>query len=566
MERQMACSEMLCSDTSSGQQQSGCLKAEDVDRVLATVDIGSNAHKILEVLRIPNIVFHAELRRVKDMLVSIDGHEYPLPAGLMDCVPDEHFVFPKADGKAYATNSLRSILNKVLEELFLPEFPKTTMVSIQRIYYVKRPERAVPLGFTVQPETLKSVHLSDMTLDDDVAALLHGYDLFNLADDGLFYPFILIEAPGGSLLRYDVFKIAAGLPYYIRLSVGTKLPTVDHIGRDTRDNRCCSMRYCTFTQNGRNKCQPSRGHAIFHSVAAGGQLAVQNMVAEHVTVVDTVCAWVTLFDQHGTQVVTDEVLKCSARRLTSKIENLFPETACKHAAYNASIDPTGFPAVAAFTAELYDLMMNKAHETFYKIDEAAESRTRQVLKTAIPAEDFQHRPILAALFASAPESIDASRTFKNKKYLAAIAVDICKLIVFGEYAHPNLLKSLPPRRTVADFFCSLPTPKRLTPVEILNQFEDLIDDKSRASMNLSINCDGTSRFTYTYNAQSRRIVMTPAAASPVAPDNNNNIVLSRLPDKGDTLIMSPYTVYDAPVNDRNNDNDNDENGGQSCNT
>jgi hypothetical protein len=216
---------------------------------------------ILELLRQPNdIPIVPNMRRRGDNVYIVNGeHEEEFQLNLQRFgIHDGSFVFPKKDGTVYSDSTFRPKINKLLSEAF----PGATIRTIRKLYAPPAPStaRVVEVDiehYIVQPQDLVPVSLDDIGLDEDVKVILQYYDVYTTVKDqegGAFYPFVVIEFPNGTLLAYSVYKVVAGLPYYTRISPGYKLPTVDHTGRNTHDNRRVSLRYCTMSQNYWNKC------------------------------------------------------------------------------------------------------------------------------------------------------------------------------------------------------------------------------------------------------------------------------------------------------------------------
>lgn len=131
-------------------------------------------------------------------------------------------------------------------------------------------------SYLIASADLVESNVSELTLDPVVH--LHGLRLYQQRCDNACshsYPFFLIElANGNKLVRYDVYKYIAQLPYYVAVRRHGKLPTIDHINR--MPSNCCmsNMRYCTSAQNAQNMCRQRRSTAQYHGVCANGQIMV----------------------------------------------------------------------------------------------------------------------------------------------------------------------------------------------------------------------------------------------------------------------------------------------------
>lgn len=99
---------------------------------------------------------------------------------------------------------------------------------------------AQPGSYLVALADLVETHVSKLIIDPQVH--LYGLKLYQQRCDNAcsrYYPFFLIELGDcNKLVRYDVYKYIARLPYYGAIRQHRKLPIIDHINRMPND---CSM-------------------------------------------------------------------------------------------------------------------------------------------------------------------------------------------------------------------------------------------------------------------------------------------------------------------------------------
>jgi hypothetical protein len=385
--------------------------------------------KINHLLTIPNIVIDVEMRRVGDIILS-NAVSYDIPDVLKDL--KNGLLFMNKHHEPYTnTLALRTYLNGILKKA-----NQGTISDVIKILHPKQPQPQIIF-------TLNDIVIVQPQVDPHIAKLLSGWGIYMVKNDTNSYPFIVIENPDGTISRYDIYRYAAGLPIFTRLTNEYRLPTVDHINRNTHDTTTGHLRYCTLTQNAWNKCR--LGVSCIHNVDqnANGKKWVVTLHAPPMPL--RICeTWCTLFcnanldDIHG---------------IYGTNTSMFSNESCQNRLIK-TIPHIG--TVNAFVRELLDLISTPGIET-YEMDGV------KIKPNTIPTCHYTHRPILSMLYNSAPPIFNVTASYDDA-YIPALIVDLCKLQMHGEYAHTNMLRVPKPKNTVASYSHDK------TPIDILNYF------------------------------------------------------------------------------------------------
>lgn len=500
--------------------------------------------RLLLLLRVPGFAVDPALKRA-GAKVAAPGTEHDVSLEGLG-VPDGGLVFSKRGGaEVLSLGTLRAKLNKLLAEAF-PGYAETvTMRTVQKLYAPPpAPTGDAPLC-VVEEADLIPVAPDEYAVDPEVADLLRGYAVYTTGKDnaeGRFYPFVAVEMPDGAVLRYDVYKMAAGLPYYTRFAPEFKLPTVDHIGRDTHDNCRASLRYCTFTQNAWNKCRTAKQAETYryHSVGMNCAAQIAPVSASDRRHCTGVFVWFALASEFLASS-SDFVVDARHHALPS-----FDLASCKREFFEDIPEPHR-PLLSQFVEELLGAL--REGYTGYTPAPVPGGNAAAVSKATIVQQDLRGRPLLQALYAGAPEVLTASRTVRPEP-LAALAADACKLLMHGPFAHTNFLRVPPVPRTVADSAEELRRQAWSSPTDILNAYQpevaSVVAAEVMARHGVQLGSDERVVFEESsVNAHGKRI------AARIVSDSSQGSGVLRLAkaeqeDGRAIIIASPFTAYYCP--------------------
>ena len=202
--------------------------------------------------------------------------------------------------------SLRTMMNKETNKLV-----GMNSSAIQRLFKTREDVNTNHPNQVTLEEVI-DVKQEDVGVDDIYLDILKDYRVCIRKNDlvGKVYPFMLIKFKD-VYLKYDIYRYVAGLPFYVALPDGNRLPTVDHINRNNKDNRLINLRYCSVTQNQWNSCRQSKTIG-YHGVTEGRfEMKVVPLTLEEERSRDILRLWMTLLDD------TYDVLKTTKRKIDS---------------------------------------------------------------------------------------------------------------------------------------------------------------------------------------------------------------------------------------------------------
>ena len=482
----------------------------DIREKLESKEIASDLKTVLILIEaIPGVYIDAEMRRTGDEIVG-KTKRYALPDTLRG-VSEGALLFAKGKGGSYAQSGLQMKINAMIKSEF-----GCTLRVIQGIYAEEVKTQA--LQRFVNEEDLKELSKEDYELDEEVSTILEGYGIYSTPTN--CYPFIIVELPGGHLVPYAIYKVAANLPFYQVLDGDYRVPTVDHIWREPRDNRRSSMRYCTMKQNGRNKCQPFRkGVGMYHCVSSTGAMMMNPGTSEERVTIDAVSTWFTLFER------SRGVLKINIKKIKKTLKWLTEDGGCKSVSHRLEDKPL----IDAFIGELIEMLQTTAPEGY----ELAK-RTMLFEKSKIPTLHYKGKAILEVLYDNAESLIKVTRTFKEE-YMMALAVDVVKIILHGSFAHTNFVKVEGPTVTVKDNGL-----KAKAPDDILNEFEPELTMEALQVWNESAGLGYTGKRIYEtvlVNGLKRVVAHHTTTHLP------RRVSIIKVDEERTTVIKSPYMVY-----------------------
>ena len=425
--------------------------------------------KINHLLTIPDIVLDVEMRRIGNIILS-KSVSYDIPDALKDLTKNG-LLFVNKKHEPYINNvALRTYLNGILNKA-----NQGTISDVIKTLYPKQPQPENLDYLALVSKEMVIAQPTEFHVDPHITELLSGWGIYLEKDDNKYYPFIPIENPDGTTSRYDIYKYASGLPNFCRLTNEYRLPTVDHIKRDTRDNTTSSLRYCTMTQNAWNKCY--LGASRIHNVEQSANGKKWSVTLQAPPMPLKICeTWFTLF------------CIASLDEVHHDTTSMFSNESCQKRLIE-TIPNIG--TINMFIKELFDLITTPGIDA-YEMD------GRKLNKTKIPPSHYSHRPILSIVYNTGPDIFNVTATYDDA-YIPALIVDLCKLQMHGEYAHTNMLNVPKPKNKVSNY------PKQnKSPIDVMNYFEKyknidgMYDDDSVMKQYAVKQVDGLKRIVATY--------------------------------------------------------------------
>lgn len=498
----------------------------------------------LEIMRTsPDAKFVPTMRRAGSKVATDNGKEYDVSVEAFG-VSDGALLFPKKDGTARADVQKR--INDLLKEAFKGE-GGTTIREMRKLFRPIPPEVAADMnwisGYVIaSDDELIRVDSDEYDVDPDVKRLLEDYGVYTTAKDraeNIFYPFILIGLPNGTNLRYNIYRVVAGLPFYTQIAPGYRLPTVDHIHRETRDNRRGSLRYCTVSQNLSNRCRRSEANKFHHVVSKHCVVQINGIDTRRDQMfVCGSCMWFSMFSMYATDAKRSLVPDPAHVPLPS-FHDGFDECNRVH----AGIDEIPLDERALLSQLVEEVLSALQHGwSLYIVDNTV------IRKDLVLAQDVRKRPMLEFLLRQHVSEVIPIQSFGGKEYLAAIAADVAKICMDGEFAHTNFVR--PPRpaatRKVIDHVVR-------PPADILNMFEQciaqtLVDDRNQSLFAQAP--PSPQRFWYStaINDVDKLLFVRAVLASTETGNDDDGLEFTKF-DRGggeEITISSPFTVYYAP--------------------
>ena len=132
---------------------------------------------------------------------------------------------------------------------------KTLLILLSNPSIPPSQEDTMPT-YNVNLEDLVELTPDTLIIPPEYTAFLKPYAIYTTKQqisDNKIYPFILIHIQDtDQYIRYDIYRYIAQLPWFVKVDDEHRLPTVDHISRNSQDNTLTNMRYCTMMQNAQN--------------------------------------------------------------------------------------------------------------------------------------------------------------------------------------------------------------------------------------------------------------------------------------------------------------------------
>lgn len=482
------------------------LTSQHVESVLSRLSPSDATYVALTLLAIQDIPFDHTLT-ISGGKLQCESSTFDLPSTLKH-LPDGP-VFKDANGNPFDSKMkmARYINPFITKEL---NDPKATTSKIRALY-------ATPvMTHKVDHNNLVLVKKTELKLDQDVRQNLKPYKFYveQTGDEKRFYPFMLVKlAPYDIYTRYDVYRYVGQLPQSPRIGESLRLPTVDHINRDSRDNRRCSLRYVTAKQNLANQCTKDMKQP-YHGVDTKSSCHTQTMDPD---VANKVVYWVNIISQLLPTLPDKEVPK------TLLVFSPYP---CRN--------------FSEFSGKLYylDPLVNELIEML-----STEDKTPHVAYTT-PTFNIAHHdavsypPLIKHMLSRVPiTSFKIMKTIRPD-YVCALVNDITRYILHQEYSHTNYLRAPKPRTTLANIIKKL-----IDPVELLNFYEQFIDPNTLEALLIACGVppDDAKGKKRHYAASGSHIIATLVPRTEHAGLHSNFIVLDSI--KMDTMITTPRTLY-----------------------
>lgn len=463
---------------------------DDLNMQLASLSKTADVYKVLYLAM---LVECAELCRdvsydASSKCVVMDGKRYPRDAIDLECpFTESGYIFlSKRTGDPYPLTTFPTTINNILKD--------TYGLTYRGIRKLVNSTRLVPLVTQISMFDTANwipVPMTDIVCDPDIAAHLAGVAVYKMPTD-MTYPFIPVYIEGANVsTQYPLYRFVAHLPYHRALDTTWSLPIVDHIHRDTYDSRRASLRYCTSSQNARNRCKRA---SRYHAVSKSNACMITTKTPEEqgsLFYIRTWCSLITLAHMDAFPAVD---AKAPFQFITDE--------AC-HSNKLAGINPVHLAFLDKFIGDVLHILGS--------LSDYKEGYTCTDLRGHV---NDGYR-LLSELLASGCDGHDDAlikpRGACCADYVTAICHDIYKIYNHGEWAHMNLTRVPAPRHTLATLDIDVPN---WDPVETLNAFELLFDpvyqtDVLQQEHGLSAEEAANKRrvFVWRSNADGQRVIV-----------------------------------------------------------
>ncbi|MBD1217865.1 MAG: hypothetical protein H9536_11200 [Aphanizomenon flos-aquae Clear-A1] len=499
------------------------ISLKDYQDVFSRIEPQTFEYKTLVLLKYPQIQFKKDLTK-RDGKLWLENESYDLPEELkyLDDGPiysDGEKGINKSTEKTFSMS-----INKHLKTLFNNN---DATVSLVKLIFAQQDTGT----YLVNKTDIQTVNLKEFKFDKDIKSIIEEYTPLyvqkpkepNNSDkykEGS-YPFFVIHIPAyDKYLQYNVYRYVAQLPYYVRLTSDYRLPVIDHIYRDPKDNRRNKMRFCTHWQNLMNQC--STGTTPYHGVNDRGSITMPK----------------TGKNQENSEKVWHVALYCC--NLLAASYDILPET-----------EQTKYKYLSTTSCKPISIFGNKASyiDTFInetvKLCKTTKHNYNTFTKASdVPDTEFKKLPTLQQLKQATPPDTPIKKTFKAY-HVGALVNDITRYVAHGEYCHTNFFKAAKPTTTVQQIFTNKPTYR---PEEILNFYETHCSqeslDKYCKRMGLPQEVQGKKKwFTKRQDPETKKYIIECHFVDSVIPCNCvfDKVVVDNVCDT--TVITSPFTMY-----------------------
>ena len=412
------------------------LTCKDVENAITRLQKTETAYVALVLLSYPELPFEHSLAVSSDGKITCNDVSIDIPDTLSHLT--EGIIFKDASGNAFPTKMkfARYINEFITKEL---NNPKATTSVIKAIYTTQ------PITYKVEYSQLEPIKKTEIRLDQDIRRHLKDYTFYVEQNNRGYYPFLLVHVEQYNLyMRYDIYRYVGQLAQSPRITDKLRLATVDHIYRDTKDNRRCSLRYVTAKQNLSNQCTKDMKQP-FHGVDTKSSSHTHTLDQEVAT---KVIYWVNIISQ---------VLPKVADKPQPKTLKIFSNTPCRKYTELESklhfLDPLLF--------DLAEMLSNNDHTPadVYSTPDFDYKRHESIK---------YHKRIRALLEYTQGMSFKIMKTVRPE-YVCALVNDLTRYVSHKEYSHTNFLQVPKPRVTLAECIKDLKDP-----ITILNFYEPFI--------------------------------------------------------------------------------------------
>lgn len=310
-------------------------------------------------------------------------------------------------------------------------------------------------AMNVDIETIVPCDDATLVLDDDISALLSGYRIYT-AEGKYRYPFILIHVqPCDVYVAYPLYRFVAKLPFTSFVTDRYRLPVVDHIMRNPMLTRRTDLRLCTTSQNLHNNC---RKRGDLHGVTGTGRMDVFRDSQSHRTIVQYAFLWINMLMSAG-------IPSFSSNSDDSRFQILCKQ-ACKYKFLSETIENLAY--IDQFVYAVIHVLQSKRNDVYVC--------PFTIHKSAIPT-DFHDHAVLHDVHTRCAASFKKRTSLPGPLglVLAGLHHDICKFVVDSVFSHFNFIKNTE-THTCADYHVCGDTD---TPADVLNSYEDMMDDTAR---------------------------------------------------------------------------------------
>ena len=426
---------------------------QQVDAALNEAELPNEMRNLLIILKGDIRITHDLQYDGVNTLTDVYGQTHEIPLNV-----DKGRVFKKSNGDPYASDStLQSKINRTLQSYFKTK--DISMSTIQRVYskVVEKKSKVEDCPYIIPSTNLQKVSIEDFQFDDNIYDIVKEYDIYVEKDktDKYQYPFFKITIPNNTeyVIRYDIYRYVAKLPYYNRLNANYRLPTVDHISHDIKNNSREALRYCTITQNSFNKCRKGNNITEYHGVTKDDYISIISTTEEEKQTQNRIIVWMN--------IIGNENLRTNDEYERQYAEEYFDQEgkSCKAHKYNAEFSKySNYMNDIIYELNTY-ILKEKYHYNIVK-----DGQKNKISKSEICISC----KLLTEMYDKYPGDTIIVNKYIRPKQLCVIASDLIKISMHGSFAHLNILKNPITPQNLED---ALGFAMKQSPEEILNIYE-----------------------------------------------------------------------------------------------
>lgn len=389
------------------------MNKEEIEAELRSLSKYSEEYKILAIVCIPDLQLSVDMVWTDDGKVLSHGIEYDTSC---DKFERKGLVFTKKNGTAYkCLKSMKNMMNRVTMDLV-----GLYTSEIQRLFRTTREILQDEFVIT-NLDDIEQVDLSEILVDEEYMEILKDYTFYikKPRNEKYFYPFILLKV-GDEYMPYYMYKYVSGLSFSKKISESCYLPTVDHINRNTKDNRLSNLRYCSVTQNSWNSCRMGQ-NSIYHGVSENSSMNIICKSEKEERVRDIIRFWTRLIDEKYDSIEGYIV----------DYEKYYDKSYC---GWQGLVNDIKDDQELVFLGEISQEIL----KLIPMLDDFKEDEDRMVniekLKEKVPFINCQK------LLNKVDTLYFEVKRVLQRRHIAALGVDIYRIYCHGEFAHTNFLK------------------------------------------------------------------------------------------------------------------------------